>query len=143
MSQSQPDKSLKRSIFARILGRCATKQPADEECWSFDSGRVTVDLTCTPELSHPGSGIRLEGKGVPNRVLVVNGDDGAYHAFLNKCMHAGRRLDPVPGAHTVQCCSVGKATYSYTGDVLRGNVKGPVKIYPVARDGDRLVIEIE
>ena len=40
------------------------------------------------------------------RTLVVHGDDGTFHAFANRCRHMGRRLDPVPGTETVQCCSV-------------------------------------
>ena len=42
------------------------------------------------------------------QVLIVHGEDGEYHALENKCTHAGRRLDPLPGRPEVECCSIGK-----------------------------------
>jgi len=43
--------TLHRNIFQRLLGLCATKKPSDEGCWTFDDGKIVVDLARAPELS--------------------------------------------------------------------------------------------
>ena len=98
--------SLKRTFFQRILGIPATKPPADEGCWTFSGGTVEIDLSRAPELSKSWGAIRLEKKNLPERILVIRDDDDRYYVFRNQCQHMGRRLDPVPGTHTVQCCSL-------------------------------------
>ena len=75
----------------------------------------------------------MEGWGLPLRVLVIRGDDGKFHAFHNRCTHIGhRRLDPVSGTGTVQCCSVGKSTYTYDGKKVYGPPSGHIKTFTVA-----------
>ncbi len=64
---------------------------------------------------NPGSGVRLEGKGLDPRLLVFHGDDGQYHAIDNRCTHMGRRIDTIAGSGTIQCCSVSKSTFTYDG----------------------------
>lgn len=136
-------KFLKRSFFQRIFGIPATGQPADAAAWSYADGRVTVELNRVPELAAPGGAVRLEGRGLPQRVLLFRGEDGAFHAFHNRCTHLGhRRLDPVPGTATVQCCSVNKSTYDLEGRKVHGPAPRPITPYPVETDGERLVIRI-
>jgi len=132
--------TLKRNIFQRIFGIAATAPPADEGCWTFSDGRIEIDLSRVPELSEPGKAIRLEKKHLPERVLIVHGDDGHFHAFRNRCKHMGRRLDPVPGTQTVQCCSVNKTTYDYGGKVLFGPAKNPLDVRQVQIEDGRLIV---
>ena len=136
------EQSLKRNIFQRIFGISATALPQDPDCWTYADGRVQIDLDRAPELARPGGAVRLEKKDLPERVLVVHGDDGTFHAFANRCRHMGRRLDPVPGTETVQCCSVSKSTYDYQGKMLTGAAKGPVAVYAVAADDGKLTIRL-
>ncbi|HPO14955.1 MAG TPA: Rieske 2Fe-2S domain-containing protein [Candidatus Hydrogenedentes bacterium] len=135
-------KTLKRSFWQRLLGKPVTSPPLDASCWSFSEGKVVVDLSRAPELSKPGSAVRLEGVDLPKRILVVHGDDGEYYAFCNQCGHGGRRLDPVPETNTIQCCSIGKSTYSYEGKVLAGPAKKPVTLFPVQKMENLLEITI-
>lgn len=135
-------KSLKRNFWQRVLGISATGRPADGDCWSYSNGQVMVDLRRAPELSRPAGAIRLEGHNLPERILVLHGEDGRYHAFRNRCSHMGRRLDPVPGGETVQCCSVGKSTYDFHGQVLFGPASGPVETYEVKQVSDKLIITL-
>ena len=137
-----PQKILKRSIFQRIFGLSATRLPQDPACWSFSGGVIEIDLDRAPELTRIGGAIRLEKKNLPERVLVIHGDDGTYHAFGNRCRHMGRRLDPVPGTQTVQCCSVSHSTYDYQGRMLSGAAKGPVTVYPVQVNAGKLMIRL-
>jgi nitrite reductase/ring-hydroxylating ferredoxin subunit len=100
-----------------------------------------VDLTRVPELAEPNRAVRLEKKGFPDRFLLIHGDDGRYYAFKNRCIHGGRRLDPIPGTRHVQCCSIGRSTYDYSGKVLSGPAKGPLEALPVRIEDGRVVIE--
>ena len=134
--------ALRRNIFQRLLGICATKQPVNEDCWVFENGRIIVSLARAPELAGRGGAMRLEKKNLPERVLVVHGDDGEYYAFRNRCAHAKRRLDPLPGSQRVQCCSVGKSTFDYEGKRVSGPAKKSIDSYAVSVEGDKLVITL-
>jgi nitrite reductase/ring-hydroxylating ferredoxin subunit len=130
-------------IFKRIFGICATQVPADSGCWSYSGGKLEVSLDKAPELSRKGGAIRLEGASLPKRVLVVHGQDGAFHAFPNRCTHVGhRRIDPVPGEDKIRCCSVGKSTFDYSGKLLSGSAKESLEPLAVESDGDKLVITV-
>ena len=134
-------KKLNRSIFQRLLGRPATSLPESNDFWSFNNGKVTVDLSQAPSLAKPGGAVRLEGD-LPKKVLVVHGEDGQYRAYENKCTHMGRCVDPVPGTETVQCCSVNAATFDLEGNKISGPAKSPLKTFPVIAEDGKLVIEI-
>jgi len=102
-----------------------------------------IDLNRAMELRKPGGALRLEGGELPIRVLVIRGDDGKFHAFHNRCTHIGhRRLDPVPGNGTIQCCSVGKSTYTYDGKKVYGLPTGSIKTFKVEAEGDRLTVSL-
>ena len=133
---------LRRNIFQRVFGICATKQPSDEGCWIFKEGKIVVDLARTPELASPNGAIRLESKGLTERVLVTQGEDGQYHAFQNRCTHGKRRLDPMPGAQQLQCCSIGKSIFDYKGKHVSGPAKRDIQTYPVTVDNGKLVITL-
>jgi nitrite reductase/ring-hydroxylating ferredoxin subunit len=134
---------LNRSFFQRLFGIPATPQPRVPGCWSRAGETIVIDLDKAPELDRPSGALRLEGGGLPIRVLVVHGQDGKYHAFHNRCTHLGhRRLDPVPGTATVQCCSVNKSTYAYDGPTLFGPAPRPITVFPVEREGGRLVVRL-
>ncbi len=133
---------LHRNIFQRLLGISATKLPSDEGCWTFEDGKIVVDLARAPELAGRSVGLRLEKRGLPERVLVIQGDDGQYYAFRNRCTHGKRRLDPVPGARLVQCCSVGISTFDYAGRNLSGPAKEALRTYPVTVKDGKLFIAL-
>lgn len=135
-------KFLKRSVFQRLFGRPATGGPADEGCWTYVDNRIEIDLSRAPELAEKGHGIRLEGKNLPRRILVIRGEDSTYHAFENRCQHMGRRLDPVPGSETIQCCSVSKSTYDYNGNPLFGPAKKTVTTLNAKAEKEKLVVTL-
>ena len=129
-------------FFKRLFGICETQLPADPQAWSVQDGTVRIDLSRTAELKIPGSGVRLEGKGLDPRLLVFKGDDGQYHAIANRCTHMGRRIDTIAGSNTIQCCSVSKSTFTYDGQPVGGAAQKPVKTYPVAQDGETLIVTL-
>jgi len=134
--------TLHRNIFQRILGICATKQPSDEDCWTFENGKIIVDLARAPELGRRNGAIRLEKKNLPERVLVIQGDDGKYYAFKNRCTHGKRRLDPMPGIQQIQCCSIGKSTFDYGGKKISGSAKEDIDIYMMTVEDGKLLIAL-
>jgi len=135
-------KTLKRNMFQRIMGKCATQEPGDKGSWSYENGKLIVDLSRAAELSEEYGAIRIESSEVPKRVLVFQGKEGNYYAFDNKCAHGGRRLDPVPGAEQVQCCSLGKSTYNYTGKRLSGSASSDIKTLPLSLENGKLIITV-
>ncbi len=136
-------RKLKRNIFQRIIGKPATNPPKDPSCWKFKEGRLTVDIAKTPELSEPGTGVRFEGENLPKRVLLVRGDDNEYYAFCNQCTHGGRRLDPVPGGQAVQCCSLGKSTFDYKGNLKSGAARDPLTPFTLVKEGNKIIISVD
>jgi len=134
---------LKRSFFQRLLGISATSKPELEDCWHYAQGKLTIDLGKALELKIPGGAIRFEGKNLPKRVLVVCTEDGEYRAFHNRCTHLGhRRLDPVPGTDTVQCCSINKSTYDSGGHKIFGPAPHPITSYPVKKEQENLIVSV-
>ena len=63
--------------------------PRDNSCWTYSDSRLVIDLKRTTELSEPGGAIRLKGKDLPDRRLVIHGNGAASHAFSNRCKHYG------------------------------------------------------
>jgi len=135
-------KTLKRNIFQRMFGIPATKPPADPGCWTFGDGTLKIDLRKAPELSQPFGAVHLESEAMPTRVMVMQDGSEGYRAFENKCAHAGRKLDPVPGTETIQCCSMGHLTYDYQGNVLTGEDDKRVRPLNVHTENGILVIEL-
>lgn len=127
-------------VFARILGLCQTKPPADPACWSVDDHRVRVDLGRAPELVRQGGALRLEGKGLPMRLLVLRDELGVFHAVVNRCAHAGRRLDPIAGGAKLMCCSVGKSVFELDGHRVSGSAKNDIETLAVEQTANTLTV---
>ncbi len=129
-------------FLKRILGICETPLPADDGCWEYAGEAILLHLDRAPELDRPGSALRLEGKGLPLRSLVVYGTDGTFHAFANRCTHIGRRIDPKPGEARIECCSVSKSTFDYDGNPVGGAAKSPLYVFAVFAEGNELRIAL-
>jgi nitrite reductase/ring-hydroxylating ferredoxin subunit len=130
-------------FLKRLFGICETPLPADGAGWEYAEQTLRLQLDRTPELAQPGGAVRLEGKGLPKRVLVVHGEDGGYHAFGNHCTHMGRRIDPLPGSGRIECCSVSKSTFTYSGEPVGGAARKPLEVFPVSAAGNELTIPVK
>jgi nitrite reductase/ring-hydroxylating ferredoxin subunit len=133
---------VRRNLLQRIFGIAATGPPRDGSCWSHADGIVTIDLARAPELVEVGGAVTLERRDLPERVLVVRGNDGTYRAYRNRCEHGGRRLDPTAGGLALQCCSLGRSTYDVDGTPTSGPAKRPIQVYPVSVEGATLTISL-
>ncbi|MBU0946548.1 MAG: Rieske 2Fe-2S domain-containing protein [Proteobacteria bacterium] len=136
-------KFVKRSFFQRVFGVSETKKPTVANCWEYEDGKLVINLHEASELRTPGGAIRFEGGNLPVRVLVVCGEGGEYRAYRNQCTHFGhRRLDPVPGTNTVQCCSINKSTFDSSGNTIFGPAPHSIHCYPVEKDQEKLIVLI-
>ena len=88
----------------------------------------------------PEGAICLEGKGLPIRVLVVYGMDGQYHAFRNRSTFMGRCLDPVAGTQTICSCNLFRSVFDYTGNVMSGPAKEPLKTFHVETKQCKVIV---
>lgn len=129
-------------FLGRIFGICHTPLLADASAWRLDGSTLEVDLAKVPALADAGSAVRLEGGTLPVRVVLLHGVDGTWHAYENRCTHMGRRIDPVPGAAQLECCSVGKSTWDYEGRRVAGSATEELKVFPAEREGDTLRVEL-
>ena len=129
-------------IFKKIFGICETRKPEDPGCWIVSGGRVEIDLARAGELSGRGGAIRLEGKGLADRILVIRGENGLFFACKNTCTHMGRRIDPVSGSQEIRCCSVMGSKFGINGEVVSGPAKEALKIYEIKIEENRLNVFI-
>ncbi|MBN2291499.1 MAG: Rieske 2Fe-2S domain-containing protein [Pirellulales bacterium] len=128
-------------FFAKLFGICSTPLPTDPQCWSYENGKIEIDLSRASELTSPGAALRLEGKPLPQRVLVVRDKDGGFHAFPNRCTHAGhRRLDHIPEEGKVKCCSIGQSIFDYEGKRHSGSATDPIKPLRLEENDGKLTI---
>jgi len=127
-------------ILKKIFGICETKKPEDPGCWSFSGGRVDIDLNRAGELIRQGGAIRLEGKGLAGRLLIIRDNTGRFHAYSNKCTHMGRRIDPVPGSSDLCCCSVMGSVFNAKGEIVSGPAKKNLKQFETVAQGSILSV---
>ena len=126
-----------------ILGVCKTPPPKDAACWKFSGHMVEIDLRRAPELAQPGGALRLEGKVLPQRILVVRSADGKLRAFHNRCPYMkNRRLDPIPGTNNLRCCSLYRSKFDEYGKVIKGPAHTPVATYAVEVFGGKAFISL-
>jgi nitrite reductase/ring-hydroxylating ferredoxin subunit len=129
-------------LIQRILGIPRTKRPRNEQCWTYSKGIIVIEWGRVPELQKPCGAIRLEDQGLADRILVVYGIDGEFHAFRNRCPHRGGRLDPVPGIAAVRSCGLSRSTFDYTGNIISGPAKDTLKTYNVETNKCKVIIRL-
>ena len=130
-------------FIKRLFGICETTPPTNADGWNLSGGKIEIQLDRIPELANKGGAIRLEGKGTPEKVLVIHGQNGNFHAFKNRCTHAGRRIDPFGANEQIRCCSISKSTFDYTGKLLSGPAKGSLTSFRVEREDGKLTVYLE
>ncbi len=134
---------MKVDFIRRIFGICKTKKPNDSGCWKYSKDKIEVEWARVPELRKPCGSIRLEGRGLVERILVIYGFDGQFHAFRNRCPHMGRRLEPIAGSAAVQCCSLSRSTFDYAGNVMSGPAKESLRKHCVETKKCKVIIWLE
>ncbi len=132
-----------RAVSDRLLGKPLTELPQIEGAWRYQGDALTLDMSKLPELDELGGAVRIEGDVLPEPILVFQGEDSVYYAFKNVCPHAGRKIDPIKGTMTLECCSVSSSTFDYEGKVLSGPAKEPLQRYTMSLSQDQLTIILD
>lgn len=127
-------------VFKKIFGICNTKRPSDDGSWYVSNGKIVLEWARVPVLHKPGKAVSLEGRGLKESVFLVYGIDGQYHAFKNRYPPLGMRLDPVDGTVKIRCCGPFETIFDYSGNVMAGVGKEPLKKYPVEMRKCKMVI---
>jgi len=130
-------------LFKRMFWICNTKPPGDAGCWKYSRGKVEIEWARAPELRKPCGAIRLEGRRLPERILIIYGIDGQYHAFRNRCGYMGRRIDPVVGTGTLRCCGLFGSIFDYSGNVMSGSEKESLKTFRVRTKQCKVIIWLD
>jgi cytochrome b6-f complex iron-sulfur subunit len=128
--------------FFKAIAGISSTSPLPENLWRLSGGSAIVAVDKSPELSNAGGAVYLQGRGLKEPVLIVKGADGDFLSFSNRCTHAGRKLDPVPGQEALRCCSVNHSRFDYKGNKLSGPAKGPIRTYDCELKDGELVITV-
>ena len=105
-------------------------------------GRLKSNWIALRNLKIRATQSDLEGNGSPERVLVIHGKDGQFHAYKNRCTHFGRRIDPFQETGSLRCCSISKSTFDYDGNVISGAAKKPLTPFKVEQNAGKLTVSV-
>ena len=110
----------------------------DPDTWSCAADMLAPGHTATFRL-------RLRGKLVDGFIVNVN---GSYHAYVNRCPHAGTSLDLWPNEFLTDdgryliCSTHGAIFEQHTGLCVEGPCPGArLESLPVELDGASLVVK--
>jgi nitrite reductase/ring-hydroxylating ferredoxin subunit len=133
---------LRPNPLKRLFCIQVSPRPADPGCLAIAGDTLSVELARAPELRAPGGALRLDDQRLPDRILVVHGQDGTLRAFRNRCACGGFRIDPVPGEEKIRCCTLAQSTYDYTGKPISGPAKKNLDLLPTRATAERLEIDL-
>jgi cytochrome b6-f complex iron-sulfur subunit len=128
-------------FFKAVAGICETK-PLDKALWRVEGDQAVVLLASASGYLPQGGAVRLEGPEVGQPVLVMRATDGTYRAYVNKCTHMGRRMDPAKDGQILRCCSVNHSTFDLEGVKRSGPAKGGLTVLPVQHESGELRITL-
>jgi Rieske Fe-S protein len=100
---------------------------------------VRLSIAAFPDLLAPRGAVRIQPAQQDDPVYVLALGQDEFAAVSPICTHRGCVVD-VAGERLV--CPCHGSTYSRRGDVLRGPAERALTRYPLARDGDALVIDL-
>lgn len=124
----------------RVRGISDTPVLDNPDAWTYADNILTLDLAVIPDLADLNHAVQLDDDTLPEPLLIVHGGDDNYYVYVNKCPHAGRKIDPINGK--LECVSFSKSTFTYDGTVTGGPADSPLTTYTVERDGDSLLVTL-
>ena len=128
-------------ISGCALAGAARTPAAPEGSYRREGDKVIVTLSAAGELATVGGAVRVALDGGEVRLIVVHPEDQVYHAFADRCTHNGKELDYLHEEGEIGCRSR-KSRFDLGGSLIKGPALGGLAVYPVRRQEDELVIEV-
>jgi nitrite reductase/ring-hydroxylating ferredoxin subunit len=131
------------------LGACSTWRDeynvphVPEGSYRREGKKVIISLIAANVLQEVGTAVRLRLVGSEDsqqKIIIVRSGDDAYQAFADHCTHNGKELYYLPGERI--WCHSGKSQFDLEGNVIKGPVESGLFSYPLQREGDQLILEI-
>lgn len=107
---------------------------------SVQDGVVTIDLGQTPELQQIGGSVKLRRPDLP-KIIVIRSDQETYHAYEDKCTHAGSPLTYQHENGLLHCGHHG-STFDLEGNAQKAPARTPLPKYDVTMEDQLLRINI-
>jgi nitrite reductase/ring-hydroxylating ferredoxin subunit len=123
------------------LAGAANTPAAPEGSYRREGDKVIVTLSAAGTLAAVGGAVRLALHGGEVVLIVVHSGDQVYHAFADRCTHNGKELDYIHEEQEIRCRSR-KSRFDLAGALIRGPAMGGLVVYPLHRQEDELVIEV-
>lgn len=124
---------------------CCTVPEAPRNAVEIEPGLVTISLARTPELSRPGSFVKIVDAARKLQVIVARPDKQRFVALSQRCTHGGGPLTYVHKHKHLYCTCWGHSIFALDGSVIRWPNRNPAKplpVYMVERKGDVLEIRV-
>jgi len=128
-------------ISGCALAGAARTPAAPEGSYRRQGNKVIVTLSAAGELATIGGAVRLALREGEIKLIVVHPEDRVYHAYADRCTHSGKELDYLHEEGEIGCRSR-KSRFDLAGALIVGPATGGLVTYPVQRQEDELVIEI-
>jgi Rieske Fe-S protein len=91
-----------------------------------------------------GGAVKLtlpDADGPERKVILMRPGEADYRAFANACTHNGKELNYLHAKGLLACCGR-SSRFDLAGEVIHGPAEEPLPSYPVAQEGDELIIDI-
>lgn len=119
-----------------------TTAPLDYPCGQAvpqGSGRVSVSLTSNPALAQVGGWIAIQAGG--RTLVVAQPFEDCFVAMDRACSHEGVPVNYRPERGQFVCPEHG-AIYALDGSKVAGPQPTGLSVYPIAREGDTVWIDL-
>ena len=103
-------------------------------------GRIVLPHIELQEKLRDGPVVPVTAKGLPEALLVIRTEEGAYRALGARCTHLGCQVRP--GKQVLRCPCHG-SVFDLAGTVIRGPASKPLPRYTVDATEENLEIVVQ
>jgi Rieske Fe-S protein len=118
---------------------------APEGSFRREGDKVIVALSEVGNLTKVGNAIKFtlnDEDGSHPKIIVIHTKDAEYQAFADQCTHNGKELNYLHKEGMPACCGLG-SEFDLEGNVVKGPAKDALLEYPLRREGEELLIQIQ
>jgi Rieske Fe-S protein len=103
-------------------------------------GRIVLPHNELEDQLRDGPVVLVTGEDLPEAILLIRTEEGAYRALGARCTHLGCQVRP--GKHVLRCPCHG-SVFDLAGTVIRGPARKPLARYTVEGTENHLEIVVE